>query len=307
MGDTGAGFSGNAGKLLEKLREELDSIEWETWIEPLNLHSQKGMRIVFAAPNEHFVHTLEQGYREAIDRCVLALGLKGLEVLFTITDEARGVEPKFDEPKFQAFLRSHGWPKDVAPMSLVNFQGVHLIERVFGIKPDAVFLENPELRVLLINGPPGTGKTHLASAIGRALYARLGTQRSHVEFRHWRTWLSDRNFYKGKKKRNPNSPSQQADLLDDVVLPVEDVFALILDDVPFDARMTRHELATLADLMTKRFDGLRTIITTNGAPNQIRPPKVASRCFAAGRALQVTLVGPDRRIHPLPGMFGADA
>ena len=55
-------------RLQERLRVLLEPEEYGTWIAPLAVASENETGIVLEAPNERFVHTLEETYRDTIDR-----------------------------------------------------------------------------------------------------------------------------------------------------------------------------------------------------------------------------------------------
>jgi len=74
-------------RLQAHLEEQLDREELDTWFGPLRVQSDEEHRLVLEAPNEHFVHTLEQSYRPAIDRAQELLDEEGLEILFVATEE----------------------------------------------------------------------------------------------------------------------------------------------------------------------------------------------------------------------------
>ena len=55
-------------RLQERLRAILEPEEYATWIAPLTVQSEDESGLVLSAPNERFVHTLEESYRETLDR-----------------------------------------------------------------------------------------------------------------------------------------------------------------------------------------------------------------------------------------------
>ena len=66
-------------ELRSQLETTLDAEEFSTWIQPLEVARADSRHLVLKAPNEHFVHTLEQSYRP---RMIAALE-PGIEVSFT--------------------------------------------------------------------------------------------------------------------------------------------------------------------------------------------------------------------------------
>ena len=58
-------------RLQERLRAILEPEEFATWFAPLVVRSENEAGLVLGAPNERFVHTLEESYRDT------QLGLAG--------------------------------------------------------------------------------------------------------------------------------------------------------------------------------------------------------------------------------------
>ena len=55
-------------RLQERLRAILEPEEFATWFAPLVVRSENEAGLVLGAPNERFVHTLEESYRDTLDR-----------------------------------------------------------------------------------------------------------------------------------------------------------------------------------------------------------------------------------------------
>ena len=55
-------------RLQERLRAILEPEEFATWFAPLAVRSENETGLVLGAPNERFVHTLEESYRDTLDR-----------------------------------------------------------------------------------------------------------------------------------------------------------------------------------------------------------------------------------------------
>lgn len=150
--------------LRRQLKEILDSEEFTTWFEPLDIHSEGGNRLILKAPNEHFVHTLEQSYRPAVDQALAELGSPGLEVLFTIE---RTEEPEPEQDISSRFDARYTFESFVVGSSN---QFAHAAALAVG---DALTkTENPSqsYNPLFVYGGVGLGKTHLMHAIGNRVH-----------------------------------------------------------------------------------------------------------------------------------------
>lgn len=143
-----------------RLAEELDEEEFTTWFDPLEVQSTNGKRLILQAPNEHFVHTLEQSYRTTLDRCLEDLKATSMEVLFAVAPSS--VEPA------------------MAPVSSSQFNSRYLFE-TFVVGSSNQFAHAAALAVaesrphsynpLFLYGGVGLGKTHLMHAVGSRIHA----------------------------------------------------------------------------------------------------------------------------------------
>lgn len=146
-------------QLKKHLVDELDSEDFETWFGPLEVKSDHGKRLVLNAPNQHFVHTIEQSYRPAIDRAVANLEMSGLEVLFTAAEETREGTPAPTIPSSQ-FDPRYRFENFVVGGSN---QFCHAAAGAVAENPSQSY--NP----FFLYGGVGLGKTHLMHAIGHKI------------------------------------------------------------------------------------------------------------------------------------------
>ena len=145
-------------RLKKHLEGELDPEDFGTWFGPLQVESDEGNRLVLLAPNQHFVHTLEQSYRPAIDRAVESLGEARLEVLFTSQEDGAGeAEPPPPADRFDPRYRFESFV--VGPSN----QFCHAAARAVAESPSHSY--NP----FFLYGGVGLGKTHLMQAIGHKI------------------------------------------------------------------------------------------------------------------------------------------
>jgi chromosomal replication initiator protein len=162
-------------RLQERLRTALGPEEFATWFAPLRLRSESGDGIVLQAPNARFVHTLEESYRESIDREAGAL----FDELFSVAIVAEGAgedeEPGAARPRAavsgataESPIGDRLNPKyhfDTFVVGSSN-QFAHAAARAVAESPAHSY--NP----LFLYGGVGLGKTHLLHAIGHQILKR---------------------------------------------------------------------------------------------------------------------------------------
>jgi len=140
-------------QLKKGLKQQLDPDEFSTWFRPLRVQKEEDHRLVLLAPNHHFIHTLEQSYRPAVDRAIADLPGKSFEVLFSLAEEPRTNRPPPSELDLNAKYR---FPTFVVGNSN---QFAHAAARAVAESPSHSY--NP----LFLYGGVGLGKTHLLHAI----------------------------------------------------------------------------------------------------------------------------------------------
>jgi len=147
------------------LKTQLDPDEFATWFAPLEVKSAHRRRLVVSAPDEQFVHTIEQSYRPAIDRAVESLARTDpLEVLFTAGDRTTRPAKTLEAlPVSSRFGPRYRFANFVVGSSN---QFAHAAAQAVADSPSASY--NP----LFIYGGVGLGKTHLMQAIGGRIHRR---------------------------------------------------------------------------------------------------------------------------------------
>jgi chromosomal replication initiator protein len=146
--------------LRRQLKEFLDPEEFSTWFEPLEVHSEVGNRLVLKAPNEHFVHTLEQSYRPALDQSLAELESPGLEVLFTVGLAEEPETPTETSSRFDARYTFDSFV--VGSSNQFAHAAALAVADALAKTENASQSYNP----LFVYGGVGLGKTHLMHAIG---------------------------------------------------------------------------------------------------------------------------------------------
>ncbi|MGE0640696.1 MAG: chromosomal replication initiator protein DnaA [Thermoanaerobaculia bacterium] len=156
--------------LQERLRALLEADEFNTWIAPLKLRSESADGLVLVAPNARFAHTLEESFRDTLDREAAAL----FDELFSIsivTEESTGGGAPLrggtaERPEVPLGDRLN--PKYVFETFVVGSsnQFAHAAARAVAESPAHSY--NP----LFLYGGVGLGKTHLLHAIGHQILKR---------------------------------------------------------------------------------------------------------------------------------------
>ena len=154
-------------RLQERLRAILEPEEFGTWIAPLKAKSENESGLVLCAPNARFVHTLEESYRETLDREAGQL----FDELFSVTVVAEEGESDRPDRAAQAHAAPTGDrlnPKYTFETFVVGSsnQFAHAAARAVAESPAHSY--NP----LFLYGGVGLGKTHLLHAIGHQIVAR---------------------------------------------------------------------------------------------------------------------------------------
>ncbi len=185
--------------------------------------------------------------------------------------ESRAIK-KFRRENIQNLLAKVGVTKRYLGCSLENYRG-----------------KVPESRPVFINGPPGTGKTHLAVAYLREDLLAHGEE--HCRFVRTVDLLKAiRNSF------NDNSGDSEKYLLDYYGAKVP---FLVLDDLGAE-KVSDFVLQTLYDLLDRRYgECLETLITSNLSLEELaghylgHGDRLASRIAGMGPTL--VLRGKDRR------------
>lgn len=145
-------------RLKRRLEEQLDPEEFDTWFGPLRAQGEGGNRLVLLAPNQHFVHTLEQGYRPVIESAIADLEDPGLDVLFAVEESPEdSTQPQTTSSQFDPRYRFESF--------VVGGSNQFCHAAALAVAESPSHSYNP----LFLYGGVGLGKTHLMHAIGHKI------------------------------------------------------------------------------------------------------------------------------------------
>ncbi len=146
-------------RLREQLAEQLEPEEFDTWFGPLRAQTGDGNRLVLLAPNQHFVHTLEQSYRPMIDRTIADMD-SALDVLFAVEEAVPDpAQPQMSPSQFD--------PRYSFESFVVGGSNQFCHAAALAVAESPSHSYNP----LFLYGGVGLGKTHLMHAIGQKIIA----------------------------------------------------------------------------------------------------------------------------------------
>ena len=168
-------------RLRKQLQQELDPEEYSVWFRPLKVASEEHSRLVLLAPNERFLHMLEESYRPTVNRAIADMGDRSLEVLFSLDDgtgkdttktaEAPTGEKRGDRRRDRQGGR-HGVqgrgqfnPRYVFESFVVGSSNQFAHAAAQAVAESPFHSYNP----LFLYGGVGLGKTHLLHAIGHQI------------------------------------------------------------------------------------------------------------------------------------------
>jgi chromosomal replication initiator protein len=140
----------------------------------LQVHSEEPRRLVLLAPNDRFLHALEQSYRPVVDRAIA--GLKGpkYEVLFAVADgkERAPVQPAAEPPPRPA-VETTSLPAEEFNQRYTFDTFVVGSSNQFAVAAARAVAEAPgeTYNPLFLYGGVGLGKTHLLHAAAQQLRA----------------------------------------------------------------------------------------------------------------------------------------
>lgn len=233
-------------KLQDWLRENLDADEFSTWFVPLRPHPDESedSKLVLAAPNQHFVHTLEQSYRTIVERAIDELGLDNLEILFAI-EERDGRQQQLPTPSSTFDSRYIFDTFVVGPSN----QFAHAAARAVAESPSHSY--NP----LFVYGGVGLGKTHLMHAIGHHISAE------HPQLRVM--YLTAEQFV------NDLINSIRFDRMPEFRSRYRTIDVLLIDDIQFIANKERTQEEFFHTFNTLYTSKKQIIVSSDSSPRNI--------------------------------------
>jgi chromosomal replication initiator protein len=227
--------------LRQQLQSELDPEEFSTWFKPLRVAREDETSLVLLAPNERFLHALEESYRPAVDRAIAGLDDAGFEVLFSV--EKAKQHPSLAPPRFN--------PKYTFRSFVVgnSNQFAHAAAKAVADAPFKSY--NP----LFLYGGVGLGKTHLLHAIGR----QISEEHGHLRL----TYLAAEQFV------NELISSLRFNRMPDFRERYRNIDVLLVDDVQFLANKERTQEEFFHTFNTLYTSQKQIILSSDAPPRNI--------------------------------------
>jgi chromosomal replication initiator protein len=264
-------------KAVERIRESLGSIGYETWIAPLKFIGLHDHTVVIEAPNRFFKDWVKERYLELMQQALTTEVGRSLEVSLTAREdgsrtngsEGDGSRNNNDRPstaasKMTAATRPHAneternpLPKELNPrFTFAEFivgssnQFAHAAARAVAERPGEKY--NP----LFVYGGVGLGKTHLASAIGHHLCSLSSTPRKIL-------------FMPAEAFMNELITSIRRERMGEFKDKFRRLDALILDDVHFLAGRERTQEEFFHTFNALHSERHQIILTSDKVPREI--------------------------------------
>ena len=76
-------------RIRERLRASIPTDEFKAWIAPLLVYSDRSDELVLAAPNARFVQSVEEHYRDRLDRCAAEIGDALFQIRLVVSSPRR--------------------------------------------------------------------------------------------------------------------------------------------------------------------------------------------------------------------------
>jgi chromosomal replication initiator protein len=231
--------------LQRQLQQQLDPEDFSTWFRPLKVQSERDDRLVLLAPNQRFLHTLEESFRPQVDRAAAGLGGPSFEVLFSLEEKAP------PHPPIDATAQGQLNPKYLFANFVVGSsnQFAHAAARAVAEAPSESY--NP----LFLYGGVGLGKTHLLHAIG----AHIQTARPHLRV----LYLAAEQFV------NELINSIRFDRMPAFRERYRTIDVLLIDDVQFLANKERTQEEFFHTFNTLYTSQKQIILSSDSSPRNI--------------------------------------
>jgi chromosomal replication initiator protein len=229
-------------QLQATLRDSLDPEEYSTWFRPLTLLLERDDGLTLLAPNDRFLHTLENSYRSLVDRCAADLMGSSFRVLFVL-EEATVPE---DAPSSSSFNSKYTFETFVVGNSN---QFAHAAAEAVASSPSLAY--NP----LFLYGGVGLGKTHLLHAIGH----RILKQQRNLQV----MYLAAEQFV------NELINSIRFDRMPEFRDRYRNIDVLLIDDIQFIANKERTQEEFFHTFNTLYTSQKQIILTSDASPRKI--------------------------------------
>ena len=229
-------------QLRTRLLECLDPEEFATWFQPMSVLWEREDALTLLAPNDRFLHTLEESYRPLLDRCTSELLGPAYRIQIVLAE----AKAPAHAPSSSTFNPKYTFETFVVGSSN---QFAHAAAEAVATSPSQTY--NP----LFLYGGVGLGKTHLMHAIGHRIlrdFSNLNVM-----------YLAAEQFV------NELINSIRFDRMPEFRDRYRNIDVLLIDDIQFIANKERTQEEFFHTFNTLYTSQKQIILTSDASPRKI--------------------------------------
>lgn len=255
------------GKILEKLKNELNSLTYETWFEDTKLLNIENSIATIIVPIPIQKEHLKDNYNDLIISCFNEIINATIELNFVLEDEIKQEQIEIPEEiesikekktSETSYISSNLNPKYIFETFIVGNSNrfAHAAALAVAEKPGETY--NP----LFIYGNSGLGKTHLMHAIGNYIKKNSNKKVLYVTSEQFM------NDFIGIYQKNDNETN--FNYIDFFKKKYRTIDVLIIDDIQFLGSATETQKEFFHTFNNLYGDNKQIIISSDRSPNDLK-------------------------------------
>lgn len=255
------------GKILEKLKNELNSLTYETWFEDTKLLNIENSIATIIVPIPIQKEHLKDNYNDLIISCFNEIINATIELNFVLEDEIKQEQIEIQEEiesikekktSETSYISSNLNPKYIFETFIVGNSNrfAHAAALAVAEKPGETY--NP----LFIYGNSGLGKTHLMHAIGNYIKKNSNKKVLYVTSEQFM------NDFIGIYQKNDNETN--FNYIDFFKKKYRTIDVLIIDDIQFLGSATETQKEFFHTFNNLYGDNKQIIISSDRSPNDLK-------------------------------------